>query len=648
MSIQRKFRIEDFCALRKISSPQVSPDGGSIVFSITDPLCIENRYITHLYIMGLDGEPYQLTKEGSNNSNPIWSPSGTHIVFISDLGGEPGLWKISTAGGVSEKLGGVGVNLASPLWSPVSNRILFLSRVPQGEPQHSDVLVIRRLPYKYNGLGFLGDMWRHLFVMDARGGEAEQVTEGEYDVSAASWNPDGRKIAYLANKSEDASFTLKNDVWVTDLEGSEHEKITDGSRSFRSLSFSPDGKWLALIGNTRMYGLATKNDVYALDLESGEELNLTAEFDSKVGDRVNGGTGFAVDPSPVWTPDSGEVYFLTAMKGNGNLYKVSLDGEVELVSNALRTVQSYSFSKDQGIMAFLATDMVGPSEIWVTEGGHTRRLTRFNDDFLGKVQLSKGEKFTFEASDGVPVDGWFYRPVESIEGRGPMVLIVKGGPHMGCYGNAFSFQAQVLAAKGFSILYTNERGSGGYGEKFARTARARFYGEREFRDIMEAVDYVLDHYPVDQSRLGVWGYSRGGFLTNWIITHTDRFKAAVTAGSFCDNYSFFSTGDYMHVWCEKNFEGTPWDDEELYLSKSPLRYVKNVTTPTMIIHALQDFRSSVTQAEQLYVSLKRLGKKTELILFPRESHSLPRGSSPKHMMEYHQHVLRWFNRFIRG
>jgi acylaminoacyl-peptidase len=646
MYVKRKFRIEDFCALRTISSPELSPDGSSIVFSVTYPLCFENRYTTQIYIMALDGKPSQLTIEGSNNLNPIWSPSGTYIVFISNLGGEPGLWKISPEGGIPEKLGGVGENLTSPLLSPFFDRILFLSWVPQGEPHHSDVQVIRRLPYKIDDLGFLGNKWRHLFLVDAERGEANQVTEGEYNVSAASWSPDGRKIAYLANKSENAPFTRKNDIWVTDLKVVDHEKLTDGSRSFRSLSYSPDGKWLASIGNTERYGLATKNDIYALNLESEEELNLTAEFDSKIGDSVIGGTGVAVDISPVWTPDSKAVYFLTAMRGNGNLYKVSLDSEVELASDALSTIQSYSFSKDQRVMAFLATDMVSPSEIWVKEGDHTRRLTGFNDGLLGRVQLSKGEKFTFKASDGVPVDGWFYMSVESVEGKGPMVLIVKGGPHMSCYGNAFSFPAQVLAANGFSVLYTNERGSGGYGEKFAKTARARFYGEREFRDIMEAVDYVIYNYPVDGDRLGITGYSRGGFLTNWTITHTDRFKAAVAAGSFCDNYSLFGTGWENHIWCEKNFEGTPWDDEELYLSKSPLRYVKNATTPTMIIHALQDKRASVTQAEQLYVSLKRLGKEVELVLFPGEEHSLPRKSTPKHMMEYHQHILRWFNRFL--
>jgi len=216
---------------------------------------------------------------------------------------------------------------------------------------------------------------------------------------------------------------------------------------------------------------------------------------------------------------------------------------------------------------------------------------------------------------------------------------------MACWGNAFYLQVQILCANGYAVLLTNERGTGGYGEEFAKIARAKYYGQREYEDIMEAVDYVLKYYPVDESRLNIMGYSRGGFLTNWIISHTDRFKSAITAGGFCDVYSFFSTGDYMHIWCEKNYEGTPWQDEEMYMAKSPIRYVKNINTPTMIIHAMEDYRSSVTQAEQLYVSLKRLRKETELILFPGENHGLPRASSPNHMQEYYKHMLRWFNKY---
>jgi len=646
MDSKRKFKIADFCALRKISTPKFSPERDVIVFSITDPLCNENRYIKQIHTVDLDGRSVQLTKEGSNNSNPTWSPSGNHIIFTSDLDGEPGIWKISAAGGDLEKIGGVGSNITSLLWSSSSNRILFLSRVPQGKINQSDVMVINRLPYKSDDVGFLGNTWCHLFIIDPDSKEIKQITEGEYDVSAAAWNPNGHSIAYLTNKNKDASFTRKNDIWITDIKTCEHNKITDGSKSFRSLSFSPDGKWLALIGNTRIYGLATKNDIYVLNLKSGEEFNLTAEFDSKIGDRVNGGTGVGVDPSPVWMNDSSAVYFLTAMKGNGNLYKVTIDSDVKMVSEAMNTIQSYNFSKNQRVIAFLTTNVVSPSEIWVKEKDHTRKLTRFNDKLMEELLVSKGEKFTFNASDGVPIDGWYYKPIGTIEDKMPLVLIVKGGPHMSCYGNAFSFLPQILAANGYAVLYTNERGSGGYGEDFAKTARAKFYGEREFADIMEAIDYILRNYPVNKNRLGIMGYSRGGFLTNWTITHTNRFKAAISAGGFCDNYSLFSTGWENQIWCEKNFEGTPWDDEELYLSKSPLRYIKEVITPTMIIHALQDRKASVTQAEQLYVSLKRLGKETELVIFPGEGHYLPRRSSPKHMMEYNEHIIRWFNKFL--
>lgn len=635
--------IEDFCSIRRISGPQLSPSGKRVVFSVTDPHCVENRNVTHLYLSDMDGELRQLTKEGSYNGNPIWSPSESHIAYTSNLNGRRGLWKIKPDEEFPENI--FYSDLSSPQWSPDSKKIKFLARVTRSEPKKSDVLVIRRLPYKFNGLGFLGNKWNHLFIADSSCGEIGQLTEGDYNVSGAKWRPDGLKIAYFANKSEDADITSKNDVYIIDLKSCTHDKITDGSRAFRSMSYSPDSKFLAVIGNTRKYGLATKNDIYVINIETGEEINLTKDFISKVGDSVSGGTGaLARDPSPIWSNNSKYIYFLNAMHGNRNLYKVSLESkEVERISDPSMTIQSFSFSADQSKMAFLATDITSPSEIWVKDGKDIRKITHLNDKIKDNIELSKGEKFTFNASDNVPIECWFYKPIIQTEEKCPMVLLIKGGPHGSCWGNAFSLQAQILTAKGYAVLFTNERGTGGYGEDFAKTARAKFYGKREYQDIMEAIEYVVKNYPVDDKRLNVMGYSRGGFLTNWIITHSDKFNSAISAGGFSDVYSFFSTGDNIHIWCEKNYESTPWDDEELYMSKSPLRYVKKVTTPTMIMHAMEDYRAPLSQAEQLYVSLKRLRKETELVIFPGENHGLPRNSSPQHLMEYHQHVLRWFD-----
>jgi len=647
-SRRRKLRFEDFCRIRQVSGPQVSPEGGEIAFSVTDPVCSQNRYATRLYVMGLEGRVRQLAANGSDNRNPIWAPSGTRIAFISNVDGEEGLWTVSPEGETSTKVVSRGENLSSPSWSRDSRRILFLSRVPQGDTSQSDVLVIKTLPYKFDGFGFLKNRWSHLFVVNENGGELKQVTEGEYSVTAAAWNADGSKIAYLAAKGERREFSYRNDVWLADVKSGDSERLTDGERYFQSLSFSPDGKWLAYLGRKRTYGLATKTDIYVLNLDTNEELNLTDEFNSKIGDTVASGTSSVTDPSPVWTMDSGGVYFLTAMNGVADLYEVSLKSKkVRCLTDGERTIQSYSFSKDQTVLSFLATDMVSPSEIWVAVKGHTHKLTSFNAPLVEELELSNGQKFTFAASDGVPVQCWFYPPVRPAKReRSPMILVLKGGPHTWCYGDAFSFQAQILAAEGYAVLYTNERGSGGYGEEFARTARARFYGEREFQDLMEAIDYAIHNFQVDPTRLGITGYSRGGFLTNWAITHTHRFKAAVSAGGISDFYSFYGTGDEMHIWCEENFEATPWDDEELYLSKSPIRYVKNATTPTMIIHAQQDHRSSVTQAEEFYTALKRLGKETELVVFPSENHGLPRASQPQHLIEYHRQVVRWFKKYL--
>lgn len=647
MQPKRKLTIEDYCSIRQVSGPQISPDGSRILFSVKDPLASENKYVTHIYVSDNVGSYRQLTSKGSDNHSPVWSPTSS-FAFLSDMDGTQALWTCSPSEeGHLTKLASVGENPSSPQWSPDSKRLLFLSRVPQGEPQPSDVLVIRTLPYKFDTYGFLQNKWSHIFIVDEQNGEPAQITDGEFSVTAAAWHKSGNKIAYLAGKGERREFSYWNDVWMVDLRNQEHVKITDGERYFQSLSFSPDGKLLAYVGRKRNYGLATKTDVYVLDLETKNEFNLTAGFNSKIGDTVSGGTSIALDPSPVWTNDSRGIYFLTALNDVADLYLVSVeDKEVQRMTDATKSIQSYSFSEDQTKMVFLASSNSSVSEIWLRENGKVRKVTGFNDELMKEVHLSMPEKLTFIASDSVNVTGYFYKPIGAPQTKTAMILILKGGPHTWCYGNAFNFQAQILAANGYAVLLTNERGSGGYGEEFARTARAKSYGERDFQDVMEAIEYVLRNFPVDVARLGITGYSRGGYLTNWAVTHTDIFKAAVSAGGISNFYSFSGIGDEMYVWCEENFEAQPWDNEELYLSKSPIRYVRHVTTPTLIMHGQQDFRSSVTQAEEFYTSLKRMGKECELVIFPGENHGLPRTSSPRHLMEYHGHVLRWFDKYL--
>jgi dipeptidyl aminopeptidase/acylaminoacyl peptidase len=640
MSNLRNFELNDINLLKKVSGPKISPDGTRIVFSVKETHYMDNKYTTQIFMVDLNGNITKLT-DNKDARAPIWSPDGEEIAFLSGnsiqrLKPRKPPQKIIDIESVTSPL----------IWSPDEKKILFTSRVSSGPKAETDVLVIDRLPYKFNGLGFLRDRWNHAFILDLNTKRLTQVTNGKYNVSQPKWDPTGLQIAYLANKTIDAEISSKNDIWVTDIETGIHKKLTDGKFAYYNISFSPDKKWIAARGNNRKYGLATKNDIHIINLNTGESRNLTSKFISKIGDSVSGGTGFDYVSDLVWSIDSKNIYFLNAMKGNNNLYKVSIkNGEVKQILDSSKSIQSFSFSRSQEVLSFLATDMINPSEIWLSYKGIVKKLTNFNDQIIGGLRISGGEKFTFNSSDGVPVECWYYSATGFGSDKRPLVLLIKGGPHMACWGNAFYFNVQLLLSNGYDVLLTNERGTGGYGEDFAKTARAKFYGQREFQDIMEVLDYVIESYPVDPNRLNVMGYSRGGFLTNWIITHTDRFNSAITAGGFCDVYSFFSTGDYMHVWCEKNYEGTPWDDEELYMTKSPIRYVKNITTPTLIMHAMQDYRASVTQAEQLFVSLRRLRKDVEMVLFPDENHSLPRNSSPNHLTEYYRHMLRWFDKY---
>lgn len=259
MPPKRKLTIDDLCSIRQVSSPQISPDGSHILFAVTEPRTSENKYVTHIYLANQNGVYHQLTNKGSDNHSPVWSPTGHRIALFSDMDGTQGLWTCSPFEDETlVKLVSVGENPVSPLWSPDCKRILFLSRTTQGDPQTSDVLVIKTLPYKFDTYGFLNNKWSHIFIVDERSGELTQITEGEFSVTAAVWDRSGNKIAYLAGKGERREFSYWNDVWVMDLRNQEHLKITDGERYFNSLSFSPNGRFLSYIGRKRNYGLRAR------------------------------------------------------------------------------------------------------------------------------------------------------------------------------------------------------------------------------------------------------------------------------------------------------------------------------------------------------------------------------------------------------
>lgn len=650
---KRRITIEDLRRFKFVSDPQISPDGEKVAFVLSTINHKEDRYDRHIWLADTgSGKATQFTHGIGRDTYPRWSPDGRSLLFLSS-GRDPDekkaqLWVIPLTGGEASMAAKTDEGVSKPAWAPDSKALLFLSRVwTQGKPE-SDVKVVKRIKYKLNGVGTFEGRRTHLFT--ARPGrKPKQLTEGEFDVETARWAPDGKRIALVTNMEEDADTSRVRDVYLVPSRGGELAKLTESKHVISDLSWSPDGSRIAFIGHDKPEGLAINNDLWVMAADGSGKRNLTKEFDRSLGVGIGCDVRVSTpDPGAVWSPCGEELYFVTASTPHASIYRVGArGGPVEEIVGG-KTVDGFSLSGDGSVFAYNALDATHPAEIWVRDGAGERRLTGFNDRFLRGLELSVPEHFTFRNGLGDEVDGWIMKPPGSKKGdRYPALLEIHGGPR-GVYGDGMFHEFQILAAEGYAVFYTNPRGSAGYGEDFAE-AVMRHYGECDYEDLMLFTDETLKRFDsIDVERLGVLGGSYGGYMTNWIIGHTHRFAAAVTFRCVSNWVSKFGTSDIGYVQPEA-ISGTKdiWDDILLHLDRSPIRYVKNVKTPCLVIHSEDDLRCPIEQGEQWFVSLKLNGVPTELIRFPDENHELGRSGKPKHREERLRHTVRWFNKYLK-
>ena len=642
-----------------VGDPQISPDGSKILFTFSEVNMEEDRYDTQIWVLDLKKKkPVQFTFGKENCSNPRWSPDGKNVLFTSNRPSpddpkaddekkkKAQLFVIPSDGGEARQITRIEQGVQSPAWSPDGRSVLFLANVFKGEKaEGSDVKIIRRMKYKHDGKGFSVGMYSHLFVVPSKGGKAKQLTDGLFDVEVADWSPDGKRIAFVSNFDEDADRFFFKNVYTVPAKGGEPETLWEGKGQIGAIAWAPSGQHLAFIGrDIEDPGLVWhKNaELYLLPADGGEPKCLTPDFDRT----ARGATKLE------WSPDSGHIYSLFPHHGTTHLHRIGLNGGVAPVTEGEIDIGSFSLDDSGTKIAFNASDAVTPTELFILDG-EQRKLTEMNRGLLKKLRVILPEEFWFTASDGVEVQGWIVKPKGFREGKKyPACIQIHGGPR-GAYGfklDSACHEFQVLADHGYAVVYTNPRASIGYGEQFAGLISGA-WGERDYLDIMEATDHVIENYSyVDPERFGVLGGSYGGFMTNWIVGHTDRYKAAVTMRSISNWYSFHGTSDigWMTLPTHELINGSdPWDDPELCMEKSPITYVKNMTTPLLIIHSEEDHRCPMEQGEQLYIALKKLGRTTEFVRFPGEPHGLSRTGKPKHRRERLQHVVRWFDRYLK-
>ncbi|HEU5327320.1 MAG TPA: S9 family peptidase, partial [Thermomicrobiales bacterium] len=637
-----------------------------------------DAYRSRIWLAPADGAtPPRAFTAGPNDTAPRWSPDGQTLAFLAKRNGaaKAQVWLIGARGGEAWPLTALDEGATDPQWSPDGTRIACTSQVrPASADKHdserkSDVRVIDRLKHKQDGEGVFDDRRRHLFVVPVRGqerGEARQLTFGDYNDSAPAWSPDGRTLAFISARHDDRDYDNKSDVWTVPVgeagdEPAEPCRVTRTTGPCAMPAFSPDGQWLAYTGhdNDPRYGPTTLTGLWLAPADgSAPPRNLTAALDRPVGSGIGTDARYGVPPArPLWMPDSAALLCLVSDAGAAPLLRIAVaDGAKTLLLAGARQLTNVTRSADGRRLAFAASSGTLPADIFACElaasagqpalASDERRLTESNAALFAEVTLRAPEKHTYAAPDGQQLDAWVITPAGFDPARKyPLILEIHGGPHA-LYGESFYLEFQLLAARGYVVLYTNPRGSEGYGQEFVAALR-NDWGGVDYRDVMAGVDWLAGQGFVDETRMGVTGGSYGGYLTNWIIGQTDRFRAAVSGRSTSDRYSHYGHSDHGSFTGDWEFGGPPWERADHYRARSPLTYAPNVTTPLLLEHQENDLRCPLPQGEEFFTALKKLRRTdVQLLRFPGESHEMSRAGKPRHRVERLTRILDWFDRYL--
>jgi len=671
-----------------VANPQLSPDGARVAFTRVTVDEKRTGYESSIWIAATNGKesPVRMTN-GKHDAQPRWPPDGRHIVFVrggdKDETGKPKpsqLAMLSLAGGEASTITDLPKGASNPVWSPDGKQIAFVSSTTQddiqkaqrkknakpgdsqAESEHeSDVHVINRAVYRSNDEGYLDPKRHaHIWVVGIPAAADElpkpvQLTNGNFDEGQVVWSQDGSRIYFVTRHIDEPYYELPStDIYSVPSGGGSSEKLATIPMGIGDLVLSPDGRQLAFHGAVaqpvRSY---SQPDLWITEVAPGAKLqNLTSAYDFDMGGTVGGdnasprgGRGRTL----CWSPDGRWLFDIVEKQGRSPIVRVDTKtGAVSEVTRGDEAVLDFSVNADANTMVALVSSPVMIGDLFaIASDGTQTRITDFNGKLWSQLNLTAPEEVNYQSFDGKRIQAWVQKPPDfDPQKKYPLILDIHGGPHA-AYGWVFDHEFQWMAAKGYVVLYVNPRGSTSYGQEFGNIIQYHYPGD-DYRDLVIGVDELLKRGYVDQKKLGVTGGSGGGVLTDWTITHTDRFAAAVSQRDISNWASWWYTADFT-LFQPNWFKAPPFEDPQDYNNRSAITFVKDIHTPVLFVLGESDFRTPQDSGgEQLFRALKYMKRPTAMVVFPRETHELSRSGEPWHRIERLEYIVGWFDKWMMG
>lgn len=685
-STLRTVTSEDLYKFQWPSTPVISPDGKQVVYEKTIAKKSTNGYETHLWLSDIGGQSRKvLTSEGNLNTSVIWSPDGKKIAYLSNEEFGTQVWVLSLESGEKKRISQFKRGISSILYSPDGETIyglvpvklneeieVFQERDSDDEAKQwgpNDHIAWKNAPKRYSGLyykldgtGLQKNLKLQLVSIDAHSGSFSQVTNAAHDVTEPAISPDGKYLLFSSISSDNDNILYKGELNRISVKGGEAEKLYDSSK-VASPSYSPDGKWISFIGGDMVH-----RQLLIIPADGGESISLSDDYPDTLADLNYTDMRYIKSyVKPQWSKDNRFIYALTTHQGTNEVvrFSVSENGGQTTVVGGQRAIFHFAYDGDETVVAAYSSPS-HPGKITANRISEEESVVRTirnvtdiievynpifpknevriddcNDELLSELNVVEPETFSYESVDGWQIQGFLLKPANVEPGKKyPVLLEIHGGPHS-MYGYTYFHQLQLISAQGYGVVFTNPRGSSGFGREFTEAVQGD-YGGKDMQDILNGVKEAVTRYDfLDGERVAVNGLSYGGFMTNWLVTHTDRFFAAITEGCISNWVSFFGTSDIVPGFISQEFLGKT-DPESLW-KLSPLAYVENVQTPLLIVHAEDDLRCPIEQAEQFYSYIKRQGKEVEFLRIPNASHGMLQNAEPENRIARVEAMVDWIN-----